>query len=172
MTTRTPRLRRGPGRSFLTALLLVVLLIGWEGASRAAGLDLDKAVRVGSGPTRVIEFTDPDCPYCRSASRYLDGRSDLTRFVFFYPLPRHPRAREKVRYILSQADRTSAYHQVMAGRLDDAAPLGITAAGIRLQQEHLRMATDGGVRSTPTFIISGRILTGFDVKNIEALLGR
>lgn len=171
MTTRVAR-RRGPGRSLLSALLLVAFTFGWLGAPSAAELDLDKAVRVGSGPKTVIEFTDPDCPYCRSASRYLDGRSDVTRFVFFYPLVRHPGAREKVRYILSQADRARAYHQAMAGRLDDAAQPLVTASGIRLQQEHLRMATDAGVRSTPTFMISGRVLSGFDVKKIEELLGR
>ena len=31
-------------------------------------LPLEKAVKVGNGPKKVIEFTDPDCPYCRNGA--------------------------------------------------------------------------------------------------------
>ncbi|MGD0585645.1 MAG: disulfide isomerase DsbC N-terminal domain-containing protein, partial [Oryzomonas sp.] len=48
-------------------------------------LPLDKAITVGKGPVQVIEITDPDCPFCRRASAWLDGRSDVTRKVFFAP---------------------------------------------------------------------------------------
>jgi thiol:disulfide interchange protein DsbC len=39
-------------------------------ALSAETLDLDKALRIGTGKTTVIEFTDPDCPYCRKAYQY------------------------------------------------------------------------------------------------------
>lgn len=137
----------------------------------ASDLDFARALKIGSGPKIVVEFTDPDCPYCRTASRYLDGRRDVTRYVFFFPLARHPRAKEKVRYILSQKERERAYHQVMSGAMDGATPLPSTPRGDKLQEEQFAIATRAGVTSTPTFMISGRIVSGFDRARIEELLG-
>jgi thiol:disulfide interchange protein DsbC len=138
----------------------------------AADLNLSKAVRIGSGPKTVVEFTDPDCPFCRQASRYLDGRTDVTRYVFFYPLARHPKAKEKARYILSQTDKVRAYHEVMAGKMDSVLTFNVSAKGIKLQEEQLEIATRAKVNSTPTFMIFGRVFSGFDVKKFEELLGK
>jgi thiol:disulfide interchange protein DsbC len=137
----------------------------------ASELDFSKALKIGSGPKVVVEFTDPDCPFCRTASRYLDGRGDVTRYVFFFPLARHPRSKEKVRYILSQRERERAYRRVMSGAMDGVATFPGTPRGERLQEEQFVIATRAGVNSTPTFMISGRIVTGFDRARIEELLG-
>ncbi len=139
----------------------------------ADGVDFSKSITIGSGPKSVIEFTDPDCPFCRKASKYFDGRSDVTRHVYFIPLNRHPKAKEKARYILSQNNGAGAYHEVMAGRMDAVQKFeGITARGIRLQEEQLEIAHQQKVDSTPTFIINGRIIVGFDQKKIEEALGK
>jgi len=135
-------------------------------------IEFSKAVVVGSGPKKVVEFTDPDCPYCRNASKFFDRRADVTRYVFFNPLPNHPRAKEKVQYILSQENKARAYHEAMAGRFDNVPKLtGITEKGIRLQVEQAAIAKGFNVDSTPTFIINGRIIVGLDVKKIEEALG-
>ena len=161
-------------RKKLLPLLAVILLILPGAVSRlnAADIDFSKALRIGNGPKTVVEFTDPDCPYCRQASRYLDGRRDLTRLVFFYPLPRHPKARDKVRYILSQSDRAKAYHDAMSGRLDGPITLASSPDGDRLQQEQYAIAVRSGIRFTPTIMANGRIVSGFDVKKLEELLGK
>lgn len=152
-------------------LLLFSLLVTCRPVS-AADLDLSKSITIGSGPKTVVEFTDPDCPFCRKASKYFEGRSDVTRHVFFYPLPRHLQAREKAQYVLSQADRAGAYRAAMSGRMDNLQNLaGITARGIKLQQEQLEIAKKHKIDSTPTFMISGRIIEGFDLKRIEEALG-
>jgi len=137
----------------------------------AADLDLSKSITIGRGAKTVIEFTDPDCPFCRKASRYFEGRSDVKRHVFFYPLSSHPRAKEKARFILSMPDKAKAYHDVMSGRMDAAPQLASTPEGIKLQEEHLEIAKMHKVDSTPTFMINGRIITGFDKKRIEEALG-
>lgn len=138
----------------------------------ATNLDIDKSITIGSGPKTVIEFTDPDCPYCRKASKYFEGRNDVTRHVFFYPLPRHPKAKEKAQYILSQIDRASAYLEVMSGKMDTVKKIeGITQKGITLQKEQFETARRQKVDSTPTFLINGRIIVGFDQKKIEEALG-
>src|SRR5664279_763010 len=84
----------------------------------AAEFDFSKAITIGSGPKTVVEFTDPDCPFCRKASKYFEGRRDVTRHVFFYPLARHPKAREKAQFVLSMPDKARAYHDVMSGKMD------------------------------------------------------
>lgn len=155
-------------------LLLLFLTVAATSAPVYAGnLDLSKSVTIGSGPKTVIEFTDPDCPYCRKASKYFESRTDLTRHIFFYPLPRHPKAKDKARYILSQMDRGAAYRLVMSGRMDAVQKFdGITPGGIKLQEEQLAIVKGQKVNSTPTFLINGRVIVGFDQKKIEEALGK
>jgi len=53
-------------------------------SAAAADLDLSKALVIGNGPKTVIEFTDPDCPFCRKAASYFANRTDVTKYVFLY----------------------------------------------------------------------------------------
>lgn len=158
-------------RALLMLLMLFSITINCQPAV-GADLDFGKSITIGNGPKTVVEFTDPDCPYCRKASKYFEERNDVTRHVFFYPLPRHLKAREKAQFVLSQTDRTNAYRAVMSGRMDNVPKLeGITTSGIRLQEEQLEIAKKHKVNSTPTFMINGRIIVGFDLKKIEEALG-
>lgn len=153
-------------------VLLFILIAAISKQSLAAPLDIGKSITIGSGPKTVFEFTDPDCPFCRKASKYFDGRSDVTRHVYFYPLPMHPRAKEKIRFILSSTDKVKAYHDVMSGKYDAAPPLAFIPEGVKLQEEQLDIAKKHKVDSTPTFMINGRIIEGFDFKKIEEALGK
>jgi len=156
-------------RHILPALLVVAAVIIRPAA--AAEIDFSKAITIGSGPKTVVEFTDPDCPFCRKAAKYFEGRSDVTRHVFFYPLPRHPKAREKAQFVLSMPDKARAYHDVMSGKMDSVPHLASTPEGVRLQEQQLEIAKKSKVDSTPTFMINGRIIEGFDLKRIEYVLG-
>jgi thiol:disulfide interchange protein DsbC len=118
-----------------------------------------------------VEFTDPDCPYCRKASKYFEGRPDVTRQVFFYPLAKHLKAKEKVQFVLSVPDKVRAYHDVMSGRLDAVSIPPPMPEGVKLQEQHYEIAKKSKVDSTPTFMINGRIIEGFDLKRIEEALG-
>jgi len=137
----------------------------------AAEIDFSKAITIGSGPKVVVEFTDPDCQFCRKASKYFEGRSDVTRQVFFYPLPRHPKAREKAQFVLSMPDKARAYHDVMSGKMDSVQLPAPTPEGARLQEQQRAIAKSLKVDSTPTFMINGRVIVGFDLKKIEEALG-
>ncbi|MBK5277069.1 MAG: thioredoxin fold domain-containing protein [Desulfuromonadales bacterium] len=156
-------------RQFIFVTLAVIAVNTHPAA--AAEIDLSKAIKIGFGPKSVVEFTDPDCPFCRKASKYFEGRPDVTRYVFFYPLPRHPRAREKVQFILSMPDKAKAYHEVMSGKMDSVALLPSTPEGAKLQEQHVEIAKKSKVDSTPSFMINGRIIVGFDLKRIEEVLG-
>jgi thiol:disulfide interchange protein DsbC len=133
-----------------------------------ARLPLERAVKIGDGPTLVIEVTDPDCPFCRQGSAFLDTRSDVTRYVFFSPLPNHPNAPAKARFILAAEDPSAAYDAVMAGRYDTE-PLPAFEPSGRLE-EHLRIVEQLGVRGTPHYWIGGEHVAGADLDAIRNLL--
>lgn len=131
-------------------------------------LPLDKAITVGKGPVQVIEITDPDCPYCRRASAWLDGRSDVTRKVFFAPMA-HPKAIEKVKAILAAKDPEAEYHAYMRGEHDkDTIVPSVTDEKIKaLADEHLKLATEAKVNGTPTFLVNGKVVIGADTDGLN-----
>ena len=132
-------------------------------------LPLEKAVKVGNGPKKVIEFTDPDCPYCRKASEALKKRTDITRYVFFTPLA-HPNAITKVYYILSSKDKEKAYHDMMEGKPIPASSTEYSKAVKDLAEEYLNIGRSLAIDGTPTFFINGQQVVGADMERIESLL--
>jgi thiol:disulfide interchange protein DsbC len=132
-------------------------------------LPLDKAVKSGNGKTTVIEFTDPDCPYCRKAHEFFKARTDVTIYSFFSPLA-HPAAISKVYYILNAEDRAKAYRDVFEGKKTVEPAEGYSDSIKRLAQEHLDLARSVGVSATPTFFINGNQVVGADIQKIKALL--
>lgn len=142
-------------------------------SERLKNLPLDKALKIGSGPKKVIEFTDPDCPYCRKVDNFLSKRTDVTRYVYFVPLRKiHPDAEKKARYILSQADRDKAFHEVFEGSLDGK-PLSIADGTQQQQLEEMEKVAAGlGVRGTPALWIEGAHVNGADIQRITGLLDK
>ena len=133
---------------------------------------LEKALRVGSGPHKVIEITDPDCTYCRRASAYLSGRNDVTRHIFFFPLAMHPNAEAKVRQIFCAEDRGKAYEDAMTGKLDDMKFTPCKTAAVEdLLKAHREIGDRVGVTGTPLFLIDGQVILGADIPRMERILG-
>ncbi|NVN98039.1 MAG: DsbC family protein [Geobacteraceae bacterium] len=132
-------------------------------------LPLDKAVKVGTGPKKVVEFTDPDCPYCRRASEALKGRTDITRYVFLTPLA-HPNAITKVHYILSSKDQEQAYHEMMEGKPLPATATEFSKAVKDQAAQYMELARSLAVEGTPTFFINGQSVVGADMEKINELL--
>ena len=142
-----------------------------EIALRAKNLPLNKAVKTGKGKHIVIEFTDPDCPFCRNAAKFFESRTDVTKYTFFTPLPMHPDALNKVRYILCQKDRGKAYDQVMKGKIDGQKYQTCKNAEVdELIKIHESEGAKLSVSSTPFFIIDGKVVAGADIPKIETLL--
>ena len=160
-------------RHLICCLLLILLFMSPRHAA-ANTIDLSKALVVGNGPKKVIEFTDPDCPYCRKAAAYFAKRTDVTSYIFFTPLAKHPQAKRKAQYILSHTNQVKAYHEVMGGRHDRVAAdkLAVTAKGIQRLEQQQAIAKASRIEATPTFMLFGRIIEGFDLVKIEALLGK
>jgi thiol:disulfide interchange protein DsbC len=132
-------------------------------------LPLDKAVKIGQGKHVIIEFTDPDCPYCRKAAEYLTKKTNVTRYIFFTPMA-HPAAITKIEYILGAKNKAEAYDAMMLGQEIPASAKPATEAVKALAQEHIALARKIGVQGTPTFFVDGQQVVGADTKKLDELL--
>jgi thiol:disulfide interchange protein DsbC len=140
-------------------------------AAKAKDLPLDKAIKIGNGKSTVIEFTDPDCPYCRKASAWFKERTDVTRYVFFMPLPMHPDAENKTKYVLCQEDRAKAYEEVMSGKLDNQKYEVCKKPEVEsLLTLYKDLAAKQGINSTPFFMVNGKPVSGADFPRLEEAL--
>ena len=140
-------------------------------SQKAKDLPLDKAVKIGNGKHIVIEFTDPDCPFCRQAAKFFESRTDVTKYTFFTPLPMHPDSPNKVRYILCQKDRGKAFDEVMKGKIDGQKYETCKNPEVdELIKSHASAGAKMSVSSTPFFIIDGKVVSGADIPKIENLL--
>lgn len=137
-------------------------------SQQVASLDLSKALKIGDGPHRVIEVTDPDCPFCRKGHEFLRTRKDVTRYVFFTVLANHPNAPRKAAYILSAPDPERAFEEVFSGKYDKEDPPAVKDNGRYGEQQ--RLVAGLGVQGTPHYWIDGQSVSGADVQKMQGLL--
>jgi len=52
-------------------------------------------LKFGKGGKKLVMVSDPDCPFCRRAHRYLKEKN-VDLYVFLFPLDIHPNAYKKV----------------------------------------------------------------------------
>lgn len=144
-------------------------------------LPLDKAIKAGNGPVKVVVFTDPDCPYCRDLERAFSNRPEIlkkaTIYSFLFPLERiHPQSKDKSRWIYCQQDSAGAISRVMlAGELDkvervtypDTCKLNKVEDQLFAAKEAAQMMA---VTGTPTVYVNGERVSGPDkiIAAIEA----
>lgn len=79
-------------------------------------LPFDQAIKKvkGNGSRKVAVFSDPDCPYCRRLEKELEKVSDVTIYIFLFPIEElHPKAPEMSRAIWCSADKTKAWDDYM-----------------------------------------------------------
>ena len=136
---------------------------------KLASLPLDKALKIGSGPQTVIEFTDPDCPYCRRGAAYFANRTDVTRYIYFFPLAMHKNAAAKSRFVLSAADPAKAYEEVMTGKYDQGPLPPFKDNG--LGDEQKTIGDKFGISSTPIYFVNGQTVRGANAELLDKLLG-
>lgn len=82
-------------------------------------LPLELAVKEvkGNGKRKLAIFTDPNCPYCKRLEKELSGVSDVTLYLFMYPI--FPGSAEIVRNVLCSKDPVRAWNDWM---LKDISP--------------------------------------------------
>lgn len=142
-------------------------------ARKMNDIPLTSALKIGTGAHTVVEFTDPDCSFCRQAEQFFAGRRDVTRYLFFLPAAEHPTAEPKVRYILCAEDKARAYGEAMAGKLDDMKfTLCDDGKTNELLKLHREIGNRVGIRGTPYFSVDGRIVRGANIPLLQEMLDK
>ena len=79
-----------------------------------ASLPLDSAVKIvrGNGSRKVAIFADPNCGYCKRFERDLLGISDITVYLFLYPILA-PDSMQKSKAVWCAPDRGKAWIDYM-----------------------------------------------------------
>jgi thiol:disulfide interchange protein DsbC len=79
-----------------------------------ASLPFDNAIKIvrGSGSRKVAMFADPNCGYCKRFERDLLGVTDITVYVFPYPILA-PDSMDKSKAVWCSADRGKAWIDLM-----------------------------------------------------------
>lgn len=141
-------------------------------AQKLIGIPLDKAIKIGTGENKVIEFTDPDCPYCRQAAEYFKNKN-VTKYVYLIPITQlHPKAEEKAKYILAAEDKVKAYYEVMSGAKDkdDLSSQKISQDVNDMYHAQQSIGNKIGITGTPAFWINGKYVPGANIKMFDTLL--
>lgn len=139
---------------------------------RLSAIDPARALVIGpAGAPQVIEFTDPDCPYCQALERFWEAKAaegkPVQRRIYFVSTI-HPQAAAKAEHILCSPDPTAAFHEIYSG----AAPaeLRTCPAGKAKVAADAATVEMMGISGTPTLFVDGRMISGFKQAELEAFL--
>lgn len=139
---------------------------------RLAGLDRSNALILGPvNAPEVIEFTDPDCPYCRALDRFWATKAaegKPVRRVIFFVSGIHPGAASKAEHILCARDSEATFRAIYGGAAPDR--LDACVAGHARLTAHDAAVKAIGLSGTPTLILGGKLISGFQQGEIEAWL--
>lgn len=117
----------------------------------------------GRGQKEVFFVSDPDCPYCNGIKRRVKELADKNGYrvyLLWFPLPMHPKAKEKAISFICERRTYEDYLADAYGRR--TCPEGVSKVERTLE------VLDGLVHATPTFIFSdGRILVGGNPRLLE-----
>lgn len=125
-------------------------------------LPMDKALVLGDQEgIPIIEFTDPDCPYCRNYEKFFNTIKDSYKVkrIIFFDNRIHPQASPKIEHILCSEDKELAYFQAYNNLLPSE--LKTCDEAPEIMATHVEIAKSLGVGGTPSFIMDGKMQTGF-----------
>lgn len=139
---------------------------------KLGAIDPAKALAIGpAGAPTVVEFTDPDCPYCRALDRFWAAKAaegkPVRRLIYFVS-GIHPEAAAKAEHILCSVDKEAAFQAIYAG----AAPSKLLTCpeGKSGVQAHAGIVGQIGIGGTPTIIADGKLISGFQQSDLETFL--
>jgi thiol:disulfide interchange protein DsbC len=119
---------------------------------KALPLDLAVKVQRGNGKRVMAMFSDPYCPACRNFERELLQVSDLTIYVFMFPVIR-PENADHSRSVWCSEDRSRAWLDLsLRGRVPVAKPTCDNPVG-----KVLSLGRSLNVGSTPTMFLANGV---------------
>jgi thiol:disulfide interchange protein DsbC len=135
-----------------------------------ADLPLDQAIKIqrGNGVRKIAIFEDPNCGYCKRFERDLLGVSDITVYVFLYPILA-PDSVEKSKAVWCAADRGKAWLDHMTR---DANITGDTKCATPIDK-NLALGKGKRLTGTPTIIFENgdRVPGAMTLADFEKKLG-
>ena len=150
------------------------------------GVNLKKALKIGDGPVKVIEFANIDCPFCRAAEKFFSEpeiAKKVTRYVFLIPQPSiHPHSTAMTLYYFTKAgdkpiSQVSLLNKIMVGHIYQT-KFGNIAPKIKVSKEAVeRLSYDTGLANkysifgVPFFIVNGKVVDGINISLILQDLG-
>ena len=126
-------------------------------------IPLDDAILLGraDAKSKVIVFTDPECPYCKKLHVELQevvrADANIAFLIKLMPLKMHPNAYGISKTILCSANPLAVLEASFSG-----APIASSACPTTKVDETLETAQRLGIASTPTLILpDGTLLPGY-----------
>lgn len=124
-------------------------------------LPFGEAIKIvkGNGEHKMALFADPDCPYCRQLEQSMQSVTNVTVYLFLFPLEQvHPHAMADATAIWCSPDRASAWTNWMVNRTP--IPAGGSCANSPIARISA-LADSLHVHSTPTiFLENGKRIDG------------
>ena len=143
--------------------------------TRSMQIPADAGVAFGEGATELTAFLDPDCGHCIEAHEWLEKRQYAgvkMRVIFLQMNPENPSYARAQQFVCAPPElRREALRQVYAH--EDPAPgqhLLTCADGATKLAAQAEIARNLGVNGTPTFLLKGQTVLGFDQARLETLL--
>lgn len=140
-------------------------------------IDTTKTITIGNGPVQIIEFSDPDCPYCSKLHNWILEQNKLypelkegifTRKVIMTPIKDlHPKAYLEAIHIFCSTDKEKALDQSLKNKYQNYSDLIYCEEGVTALEEHKEIAAKFGVSATPTIIINNKVIQGLQTEEIK-----
>ena len=151
-------------------------------------VDLAKAIKIGHGPVKVIEFANIDCPYCRAFERLTTEskrlRNKMTRYLFLIPQPSiHPHSTEMELYYftkmqhLNNKQRVALLNKIMVKQVyltkagNIAPKFKQSSYAMKTLEYNTALAQKFSIFGVPYFIIKNQAVLGLNIGKIYSLLG-
>lgn len=112
-------------------------------------LPFDAAIKIvrGNGSRKIALFEDPNCGYCKRFERDLQGVTDITVYVFLYPILAADSA-EKSKRVWCAPDKGKAWLDTM---LRETVPTGDSSCTTPIDK-NLALGQSKRINGTPTII--------------------
>ena len=135
-------------------------------------LPFDLAIKKvkGDGSRKVAVFSDPDCPYCRRLEKDIEKISDVTLYIFLFPIEQlHPKAPEMSRAIWCAPDRVKAWDEYMLKGVVPKSPKCDNPV-----EKIVAYGQSKKINGTPTIFFSDgkRVPGAIPAERFEELLGK
>ena len=151
-------------------------------------VDLNKAVKIGHGPVKVIEFANIDCPFCRAFEKLTTEsktlRDAMTRYVFLIPQPSiHPHSTQMELYYFTKMEhlnnkaRIALLNKIMVKQVYLTKSGNISPkfkqSGYAMKELDYttHLAQKFQIFGVPYFIINNHAVLGLNIGKIYKLLG-